>query len=189
MHKRVNHLFFHDHQADDDPLFPSPTCICWGSRTSLISTRSTWTPQGSVASSRLIKMINGKKCVFILDRLADHLMLDCAWFWFEFRENQLISQCSPVVHGLSYCLPLWQNFAKILKKILLSKIFSSNWDLPPWCRERCGVWWQQGVGWIGCNRRCCRSPPVGSTPGHTEMEKAADAAGMSVLFFSAGANF
>ena len=65
MHKRVNHLFFQDHQADDDPLFPSPTCICWGRRTSLISTRSTWTPQGSVASSRLIKMINGKKCVFI----------------------------------------------------------------------------------------------------------------------------
>ena len=28
-------------------------CICWGSLTSLISTRSTWTPQGSVASSRL----------------------------------------------------------------------------------------------------------------------------------------
>ena len=33
------------------------TCICWGSRTSLISTRSTWTPHGSVASSRLSKII------------------------------------------------------------------------------------------------------------------------------------
>ena len=72
---------------------------------------------------------------------------------------------SPMVHCLSYRLPLWENFAKILKSFCSQRSLSAQGGVgSPLCRAHCEGWSLRGVELIGCSRRCCKSLPVGSKP-------------------------